>query len=174
MRAHRSGASAVRTPEGERPLAFADRDPPLLVRARGEYLGDPPAGLGAARVDDPPPRVAALAPEVPVKIDPELLQLGDSGRRLGGQQRDRTLTAEAATRRERIDRVQLRAVVSGERRPDTALRQVAVRGDEAPFDEHEHLGTRGGGGQSRRQAGDAAADNEQIRLPHHEFEPLSR
>ena len=115
------------------PLALGDRDPRVRAGPRGQRLRDRLPGLGAARVDDAPVRVAALAAEVVVELDAELDEVGDPRGRLLGQRANGALAAEAAAGAQRVLGVQARRVALAERRRDAALRVVAVRREDGPF-----------------------------------------
>ena len=82
-------AALAVAPEGEGRGALRDLDPGLGGGERRQPLGDPLARAGAAGVDHPPPRVAALERErelavgVAVELDAAVFELGDHAGRLG-------------------------------------------------------------------------------------------
>ena len=134
-------------------------------RARcAEHLGDEPAGLRAAGVDDAAAGVAALAREPLVELDAEGDEVGDAGRSLPGEELDRALAAEAAAGGERVGRVEGGIVVGADGSGDAALRGPAVRGVEGALREDADgrpcVRRREGGG----EAGDPGADDRQIRV----------
>ena len=126
----------------------------------GEHGRDRPTGLGAARVDDPPAAVAALAPELAVEADAERDELADPRRRLLDEDADGASAAEPAAGAQRVLGVERRRVFLAERGRDAALGLPAARGLERPLREQQHLGLPGGR-ERRREAGDAAADHDQ-------------
>ena len=92
-------AAPVRLEQAEHRRTLDDRDPRVGPNAVGERLGDRLARLGAAGVDDPAPRVAALAAEALVELDAERDEVGDARGRLLGQHPRRRSPGSARARR---------------------------------------------------------------------------
>ena len=156
-----AGAAAVGLPERDDALVLGKRDARVLADARGQRLGDRLARLRAVRVGDAAHGVTALAAEAVVELDAGFEQIGDPRGRLLGQYADRALAAESPAGAKRVLRVQLRAVVVGERRGHAALRVPAVRGRDRRLGEQEHVRL-GGGGQRRAQPRDPSTDDQHI------------
>ena len=136
--------------------------------ARGERAEDAAAGRAAARVDDPPPAVAALQAErelaaaVGVEVHAELLQLADAVGGLVGEGLGRGAAREAAAGRQRVLEVQLGRVVDRQRGGRAALRPVGGGlGQRARGDERD-AGALAGGGQGGEEPGRAGADDDEV------------
>ena len=141
----------------------------LHTRVRGcerrERARDSPPGGGAAGVDDPAPRVAALEaerevpPAVGVELNAELLKVAHAVGRLLAQHPHRALSCGLAAGGERVGGVLRGRVVRSERRGDPALgpearglreRRAADERDACPLVR---------GHERRVQAGGAGANN---------------
>ena len=131
----------------------------MLEHPRCEHARDHCAGGRTAGVDDAALRMTALEPELVVEPDAEIDEIGDARGRLVRQHLDRARAAEAATGAQGVHGVQLGRVALPHRRGDTALRQVARRGQQRPLGQKHDVGL-GGGTESRVHPGDPAADDD--------------
>ena len=126
-----------------------------------EHAGDHRAGGRALGVHDAAARMAALEPEAVVERHAEIDEVGDARRRLAGEHLDGARPRQSPRpARKRVLGVQLGRVVVAHRGGDTALRQIAGRGQQRAFRQEHDVGVRGGA-ESPVHTGDPAADDDQ-------------
>ena len=112
--------------------------------------------------------MAALARERECSVDQvevraERHELADAIRALGGEHPHRVGVAEPGARGERVGAVQLgRVVVLDQRRGHATLRVAGGRPAELALGEHLHREAGGAGADRGREAGDAAAEHEDV------------
>jgi hypothetical protein len=105
--------------------------------------------------------VAALEPEVVVELDTELEEVANPGRRLSGERRDRARARQAATREQRVLRVELGRVVVADRSCDAALRERARRREQRAL--RDESDSRVGCSAERgEETGDASTDDQEV------------
>jgi hypothetical protein len=107
--------------------------------------------------------VPSFQPQPFVELDAELDEVADAGRRLVGQNRDRTGSADAATGSERVLGVEGRIVVLADGGGDPALGEQAGRRQQRPLRENQDV-TLGGCAERREEPGDAAPDHDEGKL----------
>ena len=149
-------------------VVFQDGDAFVVGRRLQQGPFDLPAGE-IEGMGDAPGRVAALHAEIePVAIlfivlegDPQFDQFADPGRAVFHHQPDHVLMAEAGAGTQGVLDMQLEGIFGGQHRGDAALGQVGGGIDPGLLGDQGDL-TQARGLQGEGEAGNAAADNQEI------------
>jgi hypothetical protein len=133
----------------------------VRTHSLGERSRDLLARRGTAGVEDARDGVATLPPRLFLEVHPELHEVDDARGRLFRQDAHGAPPGQASAGVQRVVRVERRGVAGAGSGGDTALRQIAGRGEQRPLRDHVHVRIRGRA-EGAVQAGDSGADDDEI------------
>jgi len=169
-----AGAAFPVAPQGDHRAAFENLDARLRRHELDQPVGERLAGGAAARMDDPPSRVASFQSQrqgavgLRVEADPAGDELSNRARCLIGQRLDRGGSAQATARLQGVLGMSPGRVIRAQRGGEPALRPVAgalAHGLGEPLSRDErHAGTGLGGAQRGVEPRGARPDHGHVRL----------